>query len=265
VRVEELSNHPAAQVRAIQASLDDERRRIDGHHQAVDDLRTRQRAARRWWQLGKRLRQHGELQSLKARAPYPDPYKPHQLAQHQAGLTTENQVTIELAAALADDWVLFRGYTNRRGEVDHLLVGPRGVWAIEVKGRGVRVNVDGDRWTFDKYDRYGNLIQSGALTDRRGRSWGRQVSDVAADLERFLGSRGVPVPVQPAVAVVHPRAQMGQCHNLLVVLSIGTGYLLHRIHSQPATLGENLQAKIVKLVRQDHVFHTARRNRGRSR
>lgn len=31
-----------------------------------------------------------------------------------------------------------------------MLVGPRGVWAIEVKDRAVRLNVDGDSWWYDK-------------------------------------------------------------------------------------------------------------------
>jgi hypothetical protein len=44
------------------------------------------------------------------------------------------------SGALCDSWtwgrVRFRGYRNRRGETDHLLVGPRGGWAMEVKYRG---------------------------------------------------------------------------------------------------------------------------------
>src|SRR4051794_6299689 len=75
--------------------------------------------------------------------------------------------------------------------MDHLLVGPGGVWAVEVKVRPVTINVAGDQWTFDKYDRYGNLVGHGALVDRRNRSWGRQVTEVAYELERFIFSRGV--------------------------------------------------------------------------
>lgn len=93
------------------------------------------------------------------------------------------------------------------GELDNLLLGPRGVWAIEVKGRGIRVNVNGDHWSFEKFDRYGNRVDQGVLTDRGGRSWGRQVTDIAADLDRFLRSRGEAVTIETAVVVMHHRAR----------------------------------------------------------
>ena len=42
-------------------------------------------------------------------------------------------------SGLSDEWVLLRGYRNRRGETDGVLVGPHGVWAIEIKRRQVAV------------------------------------------------------------------------------------------------------------------------------
>ncbi len=58
------------------------------------------------------------------------------------------------------------------GEAGNLLVGPGGVWTIEVKVRAVRVHLGGDHWRFEKFDRYGNRVEQGVLADRRGRSWG---------------------------------------------------------------------------------------------
>ena len=37
--------------------------------------------------------------------------------------------------ALDDSWTLFKGYRNRAGEIDYLLIGPTGLFAIEVKAR----------------------------------------------------------------------------------------------------------------------------------
>lgn len=263
VLVEELSNHPVAQVREIESAMAAERRSIVEHGRAVDDLRAEHAASRRWWQLGKRFRQYREVRELRARTPKFDPDKPHQLAQRQAGVAAEDQVTFELGV-LSDDWVLFRGYANRRGEVDHLLVGPGGVWAIEVKGRGIVVHVNGDDWRFDKFDRYGNLVEWGVLADRRGRSWGRQVTEVAQDLEKFLRSRRVAVDVQTAVVVSHDRAELGSCDDLLVsAVSIGTEYLLGRIRTESVVLDAHARAEVVGLVRRDHQFHVERRGRRR--
>ena len=61
-----------------------------------------------------------------------------------AGRDAERRVADELAAALDDQWLLLRGYCNSRGEIDALLLGPRGLFAIEEKFRSIRVYVRGD-------------------------------------------------------------------------------------------------------------------------
>lgn len=184
----------------------------------------------------------------------------HQLAQQRAGVAAEDEVPTNLSV-LPDEWTLVRGYANRRGELDHLLLGPRGVWAIEVKGRGIRVNVNGDHWSFQKFDRYGNLVEHGTLADRGGRSWGRQVTDIATDLEQFLRSRGTPVTVETAVVVMHHRAEIGSCVNLHIsALSIGTDELLTEILNQPITIDTARLEQLGQLIRRDHNFHTQRKD-----
>jgi nuclease-like protein len=44
-----------------------------------------------------------------------------------AGADGERLVAAGLGRVLDDDWTLIRGYRNRRGEIDHLLLGPRGL------------------------------------------------------------------------------------------------------------------------------------------
>jgi Nuclease-related domain len=265
VRVIELSNHPADEMRRTEAAIAGERRAVLDHSQAIGRLRAERATARRWWQFVRRFRDRRALRQLQARRPRRDPTKPHRLARQRAGVAAENEVTADLSV-LTDEWVLIRGYANRRGELDHLLVGPRGVWAIEVKGRGVRVNVNGDRWTFEKFDRYGNLVDHGPLVDRGGRSWGRQVTDIAGDLEQFLRSRGAEVTVETAVVVMHERAKVGTCGDLdISMLSIGTGKLLRHILKQPATLDARRVDQISHLIRRDHSFHAQRRTRRRER
>jgi hypothetical protein len=42
----------------------------------------------------------------------------------QAGIAGEDLIAAQLGQALGDDWTLLRGYRNRRGEIDDLLLGP---------------------------------------------------------------------------------------------------------------------------------------------
>ncbi len=98
----------------------------------------------------------------------------------------EQHVASELGRVLGDDWVLMRGYCNRRGEIDHLLLGPPGLVAIESKHLNATVHCDGDSWRFEKFDKYGNLVARGSLSDRGGRSPSVQLNEPADLLEQFL-------------------------------------------------------------------------------
>ena len=109
----------------------------------------------------------------------------------RAGIAGEQLVAAELGRALGDDWTLLRGYRNRRGEIDHLLLGPGGLFAIEVKNINATVHIDGDRWRADKYDNYGNLVEQRPVADRRGRSPSEQLNEPAAELERRASTGSV--------------------------------------------------------------------------
>src|SRR3954468_14557659 len=130
----------------------------------------------------------------------------------------------------------------------------------QVKVRPVTINVAGDHWTFDKYDRYGNLVGHGALVDGRNRSWGRQVTEVAYELERFIFSRGVLTSVRSAVVVLHDRARLGSIDDLRVdLLCVGPEPLLERLHEAAPALDAEQRTKTVSMVRRDHAFHAQRR------
>ena len=102
----------------------------------------------------------------------------------RAGKEGEDRVAAALDGVLGDDWTLFRGYKNPGGEIDQVLVGPSGVIAIEVKYVNGRVHISGDKWTRDKYDNYGNLVERGAsMSDGGGRSPSAQLNAAASRLE----------------------------------------------------------------------------------
>lgn len=189
----------------------------------------------------------------------------HQLEQavHQqaAGIQGEEALATGLSE-LSDDWTMLRGYRNGRGEADSVLVGPRGLWAVEVKNRDVRLNVDGDRWWYERLDRAGNVVASDNATDRTGRTWARQVIDVADDLAQWLRRRNQEVPIRTAVMVMNQQASLGLVNNSPVdLVSTHSMELLEAIRNGPVEIGPSARRAIIDLIRRDHFHHDQRRHR----
>jgi hypothetical protein len=184
-----------------------------------------------------------------------------------AGMTGEQMVAAGLGRALGDDWVLLRGYQNRRGEIDHLLLGPRGLIAIEGKHRNATVHCDGDDWRFDKYDRYGNLVDQGRICDQRGRSPSVQLNEPAGMLEGFLRSCGHAVSIQRVVLLTHPRSRLGNCSNRTVHIATSTDYVIDLLNASAPSLEAAQLGQLEQLIVRDHRFRQTRRrpDAGRNR
>ena len=266
----ELSNHPgdlldeasrrrAAAERHALSVYEDALIRYRARVQTIKVKRDRARAQHRWW-AWLRLAFAGWKEKRGVPRP-PIPAAGHTDTEEKlmAGIAGEQQVAAELGRALGDDWTLLRGYRNRRGEIDHLLLGPSGLFAIEVKNLNATVHVDGDRWRADKYDNYGNLVEQRPITDRRGRSPSEQLNEPAAELQRFLHERGQPVAVQRAVVLTHRRSRLGARHHPTVHVGTSTGYVLSLVHDSGDELGERQRAEVQRLIRRDHDFHQRRR------
>jgi hypothetical protein len=234
------------------------------HHKDVDDLRDRRdqaRAQRRWWLW---LRCSLSIWGQGARAPSP-PFlatgSNHAEDILTAGMGGEQAVADEFSYVLDDAWTLLRGYCNRSGEIDHVLLGPRGMFAIEVKHRNATVYVDGDSWEFEKYDNYGNLVEQGWIEDRRGRSPSVQLNQPASELERFLRSRGQPITVGRIVILTHPKSELGDFRNPTVdVVATSTDDVLNYLDNSPIVFGSQQLGKLEQLIVRDHRFHEARRS-----
>ena len=234
---------------------------------ALRQQRDRARAERRWWTWARTSVVTWHTQQRRPRPPAVRQARPaamprdvaDQEAILTAGITGEHIVAADLGAVLGDEWTLLHGYRNRRGEIDHVLLGPRGMFTIEVKYRNATVNVDGDQWRFCKYDHYGNLVEQGWITDRRGRSPSVQLNEPTAELERFLRSRNHPVRARRAVILTHPRSALGRCRNITVdLIATSTSRLTDLISESPAVFGTTQVLELQKLVVHDHQFNQRR-------
>ena len=250
---------------------------VDRAELAVDTATARLEAERRrkgWWRrlfsIGypaedEAIAALSQARSVLAAARRDREAMTQQFHQQSAGSSGENRFASYFETAVSDDWTLFTGYKNRKGEADAVMLGPNGLWVVEVKNRNAHVHIDGDEWTYVKYDNYRNQVDSGAAVDGGGRSWGRQASEVAGALQSFLEGRDQRVSIRTAVMLVHPKASVGSAYNVGVDLVETDPRKLVREMTSPApTLSQERLSAIDALIRRDHGFHDERRRTGES-
>lgn len=260
MRVEILSEHPDDMLTEAER---ERRRPADEAAARVEELREERRRARasgRWLEWARLAfavpgaKREATRQHLTSALPTGREEK------IRAGRGGERRVARELGEALDDEWILFRGYRNARGEIDGVLVGPRGVFAIEEKYRSVRVFIHGDSWTAERIDKYGKPHGGRfQFRDRGGRSPSRQVREPADALSGWLGRNKRGTRVKPVVLLSHPNARIGTLDQPAVRVERSVGRLLALIESSGDSLDAGQRADVERLIRRDHAFHEAKR------
>lgn len=273
MRIEILSDHVSDQMSRVEEVIEDHRSQVSRQQRNLGQGYTEYHAARKQKGFLKKLlgiqssREQEALFKLKGaqRSIYEANQRGMALHQHRERLAGGRKGEASLLSGLSwlsDDWVYLAGYRNGGGEIDAILVGPEEVWAVEVKNQRAHLHVDGEEWWFDKFDNYGNLVDRKVAADRSGRNWGRQVTDPAERLEKWLSQRGHPTPINTAVVLVNPRATLGRIWQPSVnLITCNPQDIVSNEQNiaPPGTHGET--DAIVKLIKRDHWFHAKRRAR----
>jgi len=263
----ELSDHPGqlltAETQRREATVTQAR---SAHEKKLRVLRKQRDTARRqhrWWTY---LRAALAIVRHKRDRPRPVAVQPSDAEEIlRAGIAGERLIAHELGQALPDEWTLLRGYRNARGEIDHLLLGPKGLFAIEVKNLNATVHVNADTWLADKYDRYGNHVNQYPIADRGGRSPSEQLNQPADALASFLYNRGQAVPVRRVVALAHERSRLGKHANLNVHVAVTANDILRLVRDSPDEISQERRKRLQQLIEQDHEFHNRRPRRPQAR
>ncbi|MBV9791937.1 MAG: NERD domain-containing protein [Chloroflexi bacterium] len=115
----------------------------------------------------------------------------------------------QLLRSLPDSYTLLNGVPvpGWRADIDHVLVGPSGIWAIEAKHHVGMVQCVGDAWGYTR------LGPGGVPREGHIGSPSQQVRRAAESLERYLrqhgGSRNIAgLDVQPLVVFTHPQVEL---------------------------------------------------------
>jgi hypothetical protein len=280
MRVVPLSDHPGDLLKQALRHEDQQHQRALVKYEATvkrhktevrkaERTRDEARARRRWltW-----LRAVLAVRRVRRQVPVP-PDAPaasaptDEQAKLAAGVRGEQFVADELGRDLGDDWVLLRGYKNRRGEIDHLLLGPRGLVAIEVKNINGTVHCDGDEWRVDKYDNYGNLVEQYSIGDKssRQRSPSEQLNEPADELEEFLRSRGEDVGVLRVVLLVHSKAEVGDCRKATVNIYTRASEVIRLVGKVKQPFDPATRKRLEELIIGDHRHYAKRSAAGRHR
>ena len=119
------------------------------------------------------------------------PYKNYRA--FEAGRKGEEKVVDRLRNALDNRWTIFRNLhlPGHNDDIDIVLVGPAGVWALEVKSTRTNTRVQGKRWEMQ--------VQKGWVSSRENPS--DQVTKDARQLNDFLKRQGIVRWVERAVVL----------------------------------------------------------------
>jgi hypothetical protein len=266
MRIVELSDHPGAELRkakrervaAEDRARSDYQRAVTRHQNHLAEIRDRRqqvRAQHQWWAW---LRCGLTLRRERRTAPLPPVLARQPTGKEEAlaaGVQGEQLTADRLGRVLDDEWTLLRGYRNRRGEIDHLLLGPQGLMAIEGKHHNATIHCDGDVWWFDKYDRYGNHVDQGRIKDHGNRSPSQQLNEPADALEVFLAQRGHPVQIRRLALLTHPLSRLGNCRNPTVEIATSMDTIISLLSSSPPALDTRQLVQLENLIVRDHRFH----------
>ena len=255
--------------RAGAGKRDEERYRLAlaAYDRAVTEARERRDRAMARWRLLSALR-WGVAVWRRKRAGPPSPPADRGPSRNEAALEAgaegEREVHAALDGALNDSWTLFKGYRNRGGEIDYLLIGPTGLFAIEVKHVNGAFRITPEQWVYRRSDGYGNEVGDvTVLADRGGRPPQVQLAEPLEQLERFIAKRGQPVPWRPVVLLNHPRAKIISCADGLgTQILTSSGQLLDLVRSADGDVGSGQVAEIGRLIERDHRFQAERRRSG---
>ena len=244
------------------ASAVDKRRKE--HLNAVKEALRRWRLLEAWQRWRQAARLQKILRGIRGYRPVPQQASVEEM-QAQAGSEAERRVDAFFASALGERWTLIAGYCGPSGEIDRILIGPWGIYAIEIKGNRGLIESDGQRWWAKRYGRRGDLLDIKTLP----RAPDAQLLKAVTPLQRWLGKSGVDQRITTVVLFAADDARIGRMDNpcVDVVTTLGEldlGYLFDPESAAQERLAESQRERIVRLVVKDH-HHWQSKRRGRRR
>lgn len=135
-----------------------------------------------------------------------------EIENYQKGQEGEDRVVERMRRSLDETWTLVRNVDlpGYRADIDLVLIGPFGVWALEVKAlEGIYRNV-GEQWEFWSSNRWKPLKRNPS----------RQAKRNAGRLASFLRADGIKQWVEPAVVWANPGSRLSVENPMVAVWTL---------------------------------------------
>lgn len=175
----------------------------------------------------------------------------------RVGRKGQDQVVEQLRTALDRQWTIYRNLQmpNRESDLDLVLVGPGGVWAVHVNATDAPLRVQADRWQV-----------------KRGGQWvaakpdpGAQVTRQASALKDFFTCNGIMRFVERAIVLAAPQPfDRFSDSEIPVWLPFGIATCAQALATQPPLETAEL-ARINDLLRQRAIEQRAVEGAGKQR
>jgi hypothetical protein len=255
-------------------------RAVRKRQQDIDIIKTKRKEAwqqRAWWQTVKYIfallfAAFSEKPNMpkKPRKPYSPVKESSDEDDHrwESGRAGEQQVLDFLQGQINCDMVLLSGYKNRKGEIDKILVGAEGIFAIEIKNINGNIYCDGDKWWKDKYDRYGNMVNwDTPITEKKGRSPSQQLNEPADMLQTFLKRTLPSCQIYRVVVFTHESSKLKDLNKLTVneVVTLENWDLKNTFNNSNSKLTKSEIERAAKKIEQDHCYMNNRLGNNQSR
>jgi hypothetical protein len=158
------------------------------------------------------------------------------------------RATIDLDGPLGDDWIMFYGYRNASGPIGQLLLGPRGLIAMNSYCIDAEVHCRGDKWHAEKAIKGETRKRELSLNDERGRSPSTELNQAADTLEKFLHAAGVQLSVQRVVLLNHSMGSEGERHRPTVQVFASAQDFLAWVNKLPKILDRGQKRQLQELI-----------------
>lgn len=180
----------------------------------------------------------------------------HTITTTKRGLEGELATAQLLAPLLAEGWQVFHDLPMKRGNIDHVLVGHTGVYAIETKYRSKRLSLKGKESAQAEYDGRSIRFAGGASEHLPV----QQAQAVAGELSKWLhGKVGEAVSVVPVVALPgwYVRTTKKPVNGQAYVINPKVHYLFHK---RPVQMQAALQVRISAALKELATRHATGAN-----
>ncbi len=136
----------------------------------------------------------------------------------RAGLLGQENVE-NVLNLLSDEWVMLNNYAipHKNCDIDHLIVGPKGIFVIETKNYNGKVECSGDTWTYTKTGKNGGIYRG--HINNPSRQLKRNVWELRKYLEKKLGGKAhFPYWIQGILVFTNIHAELEMKDETVVVL-----------------------------------------------